>query len=181
VLPQRSDEAGDVLFLRGCVMSPDGTPLAGVELDMWQADAAGHYSNIHPNMPEWNLRGRFHSGSDGTFEVRTIVPPPYEIPKGGPTGAVLSALGRHFFRPAHLHLKIRHPEYSELTSQLYFESGDYLDSDVANAVREDLVARLVRRDDPKELAARGLHRPYFEVRYDFMLVPLHAGALRRRP
>jgi len=88
-----------VLFLRGRVASPDGTPLAGVELDVWQADAAGHNSNIHPNMPEWNLRGRFHSGSDGTFEVRTIVPAPYEIPKGGPTGAVLSALGRHCFRP----------------------------------------------------------------------------------
>jgi catechol 1,2-dioxygenase len=180
LLPQRPDEAGDVLFLRGRVTSPDGTPLAGVELDMWQADAAGHYSNIHPNMPEWNLRGRFHSGSDGTFEVRTIVPPPYEIPKGGPTGAVLGALGRHCFRPAHLHLKIRHPEYGELTSQLYFEGGDYLDSDVANAVREGLIARLVRRDHPEELAARGLRKPYFEVRFDFKLVPRHAGDVRRR-
>ena len=168
-----------MLFLRGRVTSPDGTPLAGVELDMWQADAAGHYSNIHPNMPEWNLRGRFHSGSDGTFEVRTIVPPPYEIPKSGPTGAVLGALGRHCFRPAHLHLKIRHPEYGELTSQLYFEGGDYLDSDVANAVREGLIARLVRRDHPEELAARGLRKPYFEVRFDFKLVPRHAGDVRR--
>jgi catechol 1,2-dioxygenase len=43
--------------------------------------------------------------------------------------------------------------------------------DVANAVRDGLVARLVRRDDPKDLSARGLHKPYFEVRYDFILVP----------
>ena len=41
VLPQRSDEAGEVLFFRGRVTSPDGAPLAGVELDMWQADAEG--------------------------------------------------------------------------------------------------------------------------------------------
>lgn len=180
VLPQRSGEVGDVLLFRGRVASPDGTPLAGAELDMWQADAEGLYSNIHPNIPEWNLRGRFHSGPDGTFEVRTIVPPPYEIPKGGPAGVVLSTLGRHFFRPAHLHLKVRHPRYGELTSQLYFDGGDYLNSDVANGVREGLVTQLVRRDNPNELAARGLHKPYFEVRYDFILVPHQAEDVRRR-
>lgn len=171
VLPQRSDEAGEVLFFCGRVTSSDGEPLAGVELDMWQADAEGLYSNIHPNIPEWNLRGRFHSSDDGAFEVRTIVPPPYEIPKGGPTGAVLRVLGRHFFRPAHLHVKISHPQYGSLTSQLYFNGGDYLTSDVANAVREDLIAKLIRHEDPNDLAARGLEKPYFEVRFDFVLDP----------
>jgi catechol 1,2-dioxygenase len=180
VLPHRPGESGDVLFFRGRVMSPDGASLAGVELDMWQADAAGLYSNIHPNIPEWNLRGRFHSDPDGTFEVRTIVPPPYEIPKDGPTGVVLNTLGRHFFRPAHLHMKVRHPQYGELTSQLYFDGGDYLDSDVANAVRDGLVVRLVRRDDPEDLAARGLRKPYFEVCHNFILVPHQAEAVRRR-
>jgi catechol 1,2-dioxygenase len=177
VLPQRPDETGNVLLFCGRVMASDGTPLAGAELDMWQADADGHYSNIHPNAPEWNLRGRFHSGSDGTFEVRTVFPPPYEIPKHGPTGVVLKTLGRQFFRPAHLHLKVRHPQYSELTSQLYFSGGDYVNNDVANAVRDRLIAQPVRRDDPTDLAARKLDRPYFEVRYDFVLVTHQTSAL----
>ena len=180
VLPQRRDEIGDVLFLRGQVKSLAGAPLAGVELDMWQADCAGLYSNIHSNIPDWNLRGRFHSGPDGTFEVRTIVPPPYEIPKSGPTGMVLSSLARHCFRPAHLHLKLRHPQYADLTSQLYFDGGEYLKSDVANAVRDGLIAQLVRRDHPHELAARGLHKPYFEVDFDFILAPRQAEEVRRR-
>ena len=171
VLPQRPDEPGAVLFFGGRVMSADGEPLSGVAIDMWQADAEGLYSNIHPNLPEWNLRGRFHSGEDGTFEVRTIVPPPYEIPKDGPTGIVLQALGRHFFRPAHLHFKLRHREYRPLTSQVYFHGGDYLESDVANAVREGLIAKLVRREDPNDVAERGLKHPYFEVHCDFILVP----------
>jgi catechol 1,2-dioxygenase len=171
VLPQRSDEAGDVLFFRGRVTSSDGTPLAGAELDMWQACAEGLYSNIHPNIPEWNLRGRFHSSDDGTFEVRTIVPPPYEIPKGGPTGIVLKTLGRHLFRPAHLHVKVSHPQHRSLTSQVYFDGGEYLTSDVANAVRDGLIAKLVRREDPNDIADRGLRKPYFEVHYDFILVP----------
>jgi catechol 1,2-dioxygenase len=179
ILPQRRDETGDVLFFHGRVTSLDGTPLAGVELDMWQADAAGLYSNIHSNMPDWNLRGRFYSGPDGTFEVQTIVPPPYEIPKSGPTGVVLSSLGRHFFRPAHLHLKLRHPQYGDLTSQVFFDGGDYLHTDVANAVRDGLVAQLVRRHRPNDLAARGLHSPYFEVHFDFILVPRSAEDVRR--
>jgi catechol 1,2-dioxygenase len=176
VLPQRSDEAGTVLFFRGRVTSSYGAPMAGVELDMWQADAEGLYSNIHPNVPEWNLRGRFHSGPDGTFEVRTIVPPAYEIAKNGPTGIVLKTLGRHLFRPAHLHIKVNHPEYHPLTSQVYFDGGDYLNSDVANAVRDGLVAKLVQREDPNDLADRGLKGAYFELHYDFILVPRTLGS-----
>ena len=155
MLPQRSDEAGAVLFFYGRVISPDGAPVAGAELDMWQADAQGFYSNIHPTIPDWNLRGRFCSADNGVFEVRTIIPPAYEIAKDGPTGIVLRTLGRHFFRPAHLHVKVSHPQYRSLTSQLYFDGGDYLDSDVANAVREHLVAKLVRRDHPDDLATEG--------------------------
>ena len=171
VLPQRPNEAGDVLFFRGRVASPDGQPVAGSEIDMWQADAAGLYSNIHPNIPAWNLRGRFLSGDDGTFEVQTIVPPPYEIPKDGPTGAVVKVLGRHLFRPAHLHLKVSHPRYRSLTSQLYFDGGEYLSSDVANAVRNDLIVKLIGHEDSSDIAARGLSQPYFEAGLHFVLVP----------
>lgn len=169
VLPQRPDEAGDALVFRGRVTATNGTPLAGVELDIWHADANGCYSQIHPGIPDWNLRGRLFTAADGTFEVTTIVPPPYEIPKDGPTGTVLNALGRHSFRPAHLHVKLRHPGYGELTSQLYFEGGDYLDSDVANAVRAGLVIKLTRHDDPDEIAERGLPNGFFEGRCDFEL------------
>ena len=179
VLPQRPNEVGEVLFFRGRVTSCDGVPLPGAELDMWQADADGLYSNIHPGVPGWNLRGRFVCAADGTFEVRTIVPPPYEIPKDGPTGIVLNVLNRHFFRPAHLHLKVRHPQCDELTSQLYFHGGDYLATDVANAVRDGLVVQLVHRDNPNDVAARGLHEPYFEARYDFVLAPGQTNQIRR--
>jgi catechol 1,2-dioxygenase len=171
-LPQRPDEQGDVLFFTGTVTDTSGRPLAGAELDMWQADANGHYSNIHPDPPEFNLRGRFHADRDGAFEVRTILPPPYEIPKDGPTGTVLRALGRHFYRPAHLHLKVRHPGHEELTSQLYFAGGEWLHSDVANAVRGELILSLSKHDDPAELTARGLPAPYLATRYDFALAPV---------
>jgi catechol 1,2-dioxygenase len=170
-LPHRADEAGDVLFFNGRVTSTDGKPVAGAVVDLWHADAKGLYSLIHPGIPDWNLRGHLVTDEDGRYEFQTILPPPYEIPKNGPTGRVLTALGRHFFRPAHLHVKVRHPDFGEMTSQLYFQGGEYLDSDVANAVREDLVLHLVRHDKETDFAARGLNGPFFEVTYDFVLAP----------
>lgn len=166
VLPQRPDEAGEPLVFSGTVSAADGAPLPGAELDMWQADADGCYSGIHPGLPEWNLRGRFTTDAGGGFEVRTILPPPYEIPKNGPTGRLLSGLGRHFFRPAHLHVKVRAPGYEQLTSQLYFARGSYLDSDVAGAVRDGLILDLVERDGR------------YTVAYDFALAAEDPGQRR---
>jgi catechol 1,2-dioxygenase len=159
VMPQRPDERGEPLVFRGTVSSTDGAILAGAELDIWHADADGLYSNIHPGIPDWNLRGRFRTSEDGSFEVRTILPPPYEIPKNGPTGQVLSGLGRHFFRPAHIHLKVRARDCEELTSQLYFAGGEYLDNDVANAVRDGLVLSLEHDGTA------------WQATYDFVLQP----------
>jgi catechol 1,2-dioxygenase len=139
VMPRRPDERGEPLVFRGTVSSTEGVRLAGAQLDIWHADADGLYSQIHPGIPDWNLRGRLDTSEDGSFEVRTTLPPPYEIPKSGPTGRVLTGLGRHFFRPAHIHLKVRAPHHEELTSQLYFAGGEYIDNDVANAVRDGLV------------------------------------------
>lgn len=178
VLPQRSDEDGDVLIFRGQVRSSSREPLPGAEIDMWHADAKGDYSGFAPGVPDWNLRGRFLAGADGGFEIRTIVPPPYEIPKDGPTGRLLKALGRHCFRPAHLHLKVRQEGYVELCTQLFMPGDPWLGSDVASAVKDALVVSLAKRDDPAAIRQRGLDRPFFETTYDLVLAPesVKAGA-----
>jgi catechol 1,2-dioxygenase len=174
VLPQRPGEAGVPLLFHGRVGTEGGEPLAEAELDIWHADADGLYSQIHPGIPDWNLRGRLRTDREGRFEVRTIAPPPYEIPKDGPTGIVLDALGRHFFRPAHLHVKLRHPYFGERTSQLYFKDGQYLDSDVANAVREELVITAELVEDPGRIAKQGFTHPFVDARYDFAFAPSSA-------
>lgn len=169
VMPQRPDEAGDILFFAGHVSDVHGNAVPEMEIDLWHADAEGLYSQIHPGIPAYNLRGRFHTDEHGNFEVKTILPPPYEIPKSGPTGYVLGQLGRHYFRPAHLHMKLRHAKHHEMTSQLYFSGGEYLETDVANAVREGLIGELVRVTDAAEIARRGLSQPFYIYRYDFEL------------
>ena len=83
---------------------------------MWQATAEvpGQYSNVHPGIPDFNLRGRFRTDADGRFEVRTVVPAPYEIRKAGPTGELFDLIGRSAWRPSHVHFRVSHPKHRTL-------------------------------------------------------------------
>ncbi len=104
----------------------------------------GEYSNFHPGVPEGNLRGRLTTDAAGRFEFETVVPAPYEIPNTGATGSLLAALGRHCFRPGHIHFKVSHPSARALTTQIYFDGDPWIDSDVVGAVKDSLVTHLVR-------------------------------------
>jgi catechol 1,2-dioxygenase len=152
------------MLFSGRVAAPDGAPLANVVIDMWQADADGHYSSFFQGVAEWNLRGRFSTGADGRFQVTTVVPAAYQIPSDGPTGHLLRALGRHTFRPPHIHVKLTCPGHKTLITQVYFQGSAYLDSDVVHAVRESLIVPLSRRQN-----GDGQTGPFFEATYDFVL------------
>jgi catechol 1,2-dioxygenase len=140
-LPMRDGEKGEPLVFAGQVRAVGGTPLAGAQLDIWHADADGLYSGFAPGIPAGNLRGLVTADETGRFEIRTTLPAPYEIPKDGPTGQVIAAAGWHAWRPAHLHLMVTAPGYRKLTTQLYFDGGQWLDSDVAQAVKPELILR----------------------------------------
>jgi catechol 1,2-dioxygenase len=178
VLPHRPNEPGEVLFLSGSVRSADGAPLAGAIVDVWQADAEGKYS--HFNIPEgeapFNLRARVRADEKGGFEIQTWLPAPYQIPHDGPTGAVLSATGRHPWRPAHVHFRLSHPGFATLTTQLFVSGDPWIDSDVVGAVKPPLVIRFDRHEDAAELSERGLKQPFRTARYDFVLESAAAKA-----
>lgn len=165
-LPRRDDEPGDPLVMSGTVRGLDGNPLPGAMLDVWQANGAGEYSHFHPGVPEFNLRGRFTTDSEGRFEVRTVMPSAYAIPGSGPTGRLLAALGRHFFRPSHVHFKLSHTGYQPLTTQIYFEGDDYLHSDVVGAVKDALVVRA-----QKAGAGSNGGQALYACSYNFVLQP----------
>jgi catechol 1,2-dioxygenase len=171
VLPHRQNEPGDVLFLSGTVRSVDGEPLGGAMLDMWQSDAEGAYShfNIAEEKAPWNLRARVVADQSGRFEVQTWMPSPYQVPKDGPTGALLRATGRHAWRPAHLHLRITHDACETLTTQIFFAGDPWIDSDVVGAVKQSLIVSPARNGDSAELRKRGLDKPYYTIAYDFAL------------
>ena len=159
-LPRRDDEQGTPLVLEGQVRDTDGTPLAGAEIDIWHADSDGYYSGFAPHVPDGNLRGLVVADGEGRFSIETIQPAPYQIPHDGPTGQLIEAAGWHPWRPAHLHIQVRAEGHRTITTQLYFAGGEYLDSDVAEATKPELVL------DPQD-DGTGTRRST----YDFELEP----------
>lgn len=164
-LPRRVDESGEPLIVSGTVRDTNGQALTGAELDMWQAtgDIPGQYSNVHPGLPEFNLRGRLRADERGRFEVETVVPAPYEIRRSGPTGELFELLGKSAWRPAHLHFKVSHPGYRTLTTQLFFTGHEHLETDAGNAVKEDLIIPLTKLNEDNNAG--------FRASYDFVLEP----------
>lgn len=176
-LVRRQDERGAVLVFSGDVRSTGSEPLPGAMLDIWQASAEGRYSPGQPShgsggdssglfderQPAFNLRGRLAAGAAGAFEVRTVIPGAYRDPPG--------SLDMASMRPAHLHVRLTHPGFQPLTTQLFFAQDPHLHSDPAEAVRPGLIMELERRADPADLPARRLLRPYFACRFGFVLSP----------
>jgi catechol 1,2-dioxygenase len=138
-LPRRDDEKGTPLVLEGQVRDLDGTALGGAEVDIWHADADGYYSGFAPHLPEGNLRGVVVTDEEGRFVISTVQPAPYQIPTDGPTGKLIEAAGWHPWRPAHLHIMVRADGHRTITTQLYFAGGEWLDSDVAEATKPELI------------------------------------------
>ena len=159
-LPHRPDEQGDRTLVTGRVIDVDGTPLAGARLDIWQADADGRYSGFMPGPPDGNLRGQVLAAADGRYEFRTVIPGPYTIPLDGPTGKLTAAADWSPWRPAHIHLIVSADGFEPLVTQLFIDTSDYLDSDVASAVKDALIVHA------EPVAGGGR-----EIDYDFVLAP----------
>jgi len=152
----------------GRVLDADGSPLAGANLDIWQADAEGRYSGFMPGPPEGNLRGQVRADADGRYEFTTVIPGPYTIPLDGPTGKLTAAAGWSPWRPAHIHLIVSAEGYEPLVTQLFIDTSDHLHDDVASAVKDELIVH-------PEPSADEPGRLQFE--YDFALAPVRTPAV----
>ncbi|MGH8998961.1 MAG: dioxygenase [Acidimicrobiia bacterium] len=137
------DEPGERLILSGQVRTADGEPIDGAEVDFWQCNAEGLYDVQLPGA-EPRYRGRLRAGGDGRYELRTIVPPPYEVKKDGPVGRLLEGLGRHAWRPAHIHCKAEAPGRRPLTTMVFFEGDPWLGNDTIGADKPSLTLTLDR-------------------------------------
>jgi catechol 1,2-dioxygenase len=160
-------EQGQVLFMQGQVKDLDGKPVAGAIVDVWHANTKGGYSHFDPSQSAFNLRRRIETGVDGRYSFRSILPSGYGCPPDGPTQELLSALGRHGRRPAHIHFFVEAPGYRKLTTQINIAGDEYLHDDFAFATRDGLIPDVVRHEDPAEIKARGLNEPFVTIQFDF--------------
>jgi protocatechuate 3,4-dioxygenase beta subunit len=169
------DGKGEQLLVTGRVTGPDGEPLPGATIDVWQANEDGFYDVQQPELqPERNLRGLFTADSEGAFWFRSIVPRHYPIPTDGPVGSLLAATGRHPHRPAHVHFIVQAPGHRPVTTHLFVEDSPYIDSDAVFGVKDSLVRPFPSVDDPERAAELGLGNPFRTVHFDVALLPLEA-------
>jgi protocatechuate 3,4-dioxygenase beta subunit len=165
------DGKGAACLVSGQVTGPDGEPLAGASVDVWQANEDGFYDVQQPGVqPESNLRGLFTTDSEGRFWFRSIVPKYYPIPDDGPVGQLLAATGRHPNRPAHLHFIVTAPGYRPVTTHVFVDDSPYLDSDAVFGVKESLVRAVPEVDDPARAAEVGLPNPFRTLTFDLTLL-----------
>jgi protocatechuate 3,4-dioxygenase beta subunit len=142
------DDGGEPTILRGTVRDEAGDPVVGASLDVWQNSATGFYAVQQPDVQgATNLRGVYRSDDRGRFEIRTVRPVPYSIPHDGPVGRLLADTGRHPWRAAHIHVRVRASGFEPLTTHLFDRESDYLDSDTVFGVKESLVKDFERIDD----------------------------------
>jgi catechol 1,2-dioxygenase len=166
------DGKGEPCLVTGRVTGPGEEPLAGAQVDVWQASADGFYDVQQPGIqPERNLRGLFTADPGGRFWFTTIVPSYYPIPDDGPVGELLRVTGRHPYRPAHIHFIVTVPGYRPVATHLFVAGSRYIDSDAVFGVKESLVREFPLVDDAARAAEHGLPNPFRAVHFDVALLP----------
>lgn len=166
------DQKGEPMLVKGRILSVDGTPLAGAKVDVWQANDEGFYDVQQKGIqPDFNLRGVFRTNEKGEYWFKGVKPKYYPIPDDGPVGKMLGALGRHPYRPAHLHYIIEAAGHETLVTHIFDPDDPYIHSDAVFGVKESLMATFEKVDDPGRVAAAGFAGPFYAVEHDFVLAP----------
>lgn len=164
------DQKGEPMLVRGRILDTGGKPIAGAKIDVWQANDEGFYDVQQKGIqPDFNLRGVFRSNEEGEYWFRGVKPKFYPIPDDGPVGKLLASLGRHPYRPAHLHYIIAADGYETLTTHIFDPDDPYIASDAVFGVKQSLMAEFKPVDDPARIDKAGFDGPFLEVEHDFIL------------
>lgn len=164
------DNKGEPMFVHGRILDTEGRPIENAVIDVWQANDEGFYDVQQKGIqPDFNLRGIFRTGADGRYWFRGVKPKYYPIPDDGPVGKLLGALGRHPYRPAHLHYMIKAAGHATLITHIFDPHDPYINSDAVFGVKESLLAEFKTVDDPARIKEQGFAAPYYDVEHDFVL------------
>ena len=157
------DGKGQRCLYEGRVLDLQGTPIEGACIDVWSDNVDGFYDVQQPGIqPRWNNRGRFITGPDGAYRFVGIKPVSYPIPDDGPVGQLLAQLGRHPFRPAHMHFLVTAPGFQKLVTHTFVGGDAWLGSDTVFGVKRSLIAPFEPRDGQD---------PAWRSPFDFVLAP----------
>ena len=169
---------GEDVWVTGRVLSTDGKPVPNAALDIWQAKADGIYDLQTEG--EFELRGRVKANARGEYAFKSYKPKFYSVPVDGPVGELIRAAGNHHMRPAHMHAIVSAPGYQQVITHVFVEGDPYLDEDAVFAVKDSLIGRYVRVDDPAEAKKLGMPCPFLKLEWDFRLAPESGTKARKK-
>jgi catechol 1,2-dioxygenase len=84
-------------------------------------------------------------------------------------GQLLARLGRHPYRPAHLHYILEAEGFERLVTHIFDPDDPYIHSDAVFGVKESLLAGFHHVTDPAKIAEAGFSDPFCDVVHDFVL------------
>jgi hydroxyquinol 1,2-dioxygenase len=161
---------GEPAYVFGRVLDVGGKPIAGATIDVWQTDGEGFYDVQRPGGNESYARGKFTTAADGHYGFRTVKPVSYPVPTDGPVGKMLLRMGRHPYRPAHVHAIISAPGYEKVATHLFVKGDAYLDSDAVFGVKQSLVVDFKPHPAGQTPDGGKSAAPFCTAEYDFSLV-----------
>jgi len=138
-IPGRPGRAsGKVIHLSGRVVNPQGQPVQGARLEIWQANTHGRYThpgdhNPAPLDPNFEGFAVVTTDAEGRYRIKTIKPGAYPA---GPDARM---------RPPHIHFDVT-GKSNRLVTQMYFAGEPLNDTDSflqgVGANRERLIVPL---------------------------------------
>lgn len=166
------DGKGHPMLIKGRILNTNGDPIKGTKIDVWQTNDDGFYDVQQKGIqPDFNLRGVFRTGADGAYTFWGAKPRFYPIPDDGPVGKLLGSLGRHPYRPAHLHYILEADGYEKLVTHIFDPDDKYIHSDAVFGVKESLLAKFDLIEDQGRIKVEEADGPFYEVIHDFVLAP----------
>jgi protocatechuate 3,4-dioxygenase, beta subunit len=137
-LPGRKGSAqGEVIYVMGRVLNMEGEPVAGAQLEIWQANARGRYihpSDSNPEPIDANFDGYavVVSDAEGRYRFKTVKPGAYDV-------------GGGWVRPPHIHFDVR-GRSNRLVTQMYFAGEALNDKDPllqGSWAKDSLIAKVL--------------------------------------
>ena len=144
---------GEVIIVKGRILDEDCQPIAGVLVEIWQANKWGRYhheadtnpAKVDPNFQGW---GQMVTNANGEYRFKTIVPGPYPATP-------------EWTRAPHIHFKVSRRGYHELITQMYFDGHPLNKTDLLiNAMAVPEVQKLIVKfyhpaDEPEQDTKHG--------------------------
>jgi hydroxyquinol 1,2-dioxygenase len=167
---------GEALYVSARVSSGDA-PVEGALVDVWHADAEGHYDTQDADwaVERSRLRAVFKTDAEGRFSFWSILPKSYPIPTDGPVGTMMRATKQSPMRPAHIHFRVRKPGFDTLVTHVFADGDPYLDSDVVFGVRSSCIGTYERLSPGTAPDGTRIDRHFYALDFSFALEPDPAG------